>query len=78
MNNFTDMSDEELNAKYESGKRRVINEINRIKLPAFIEVLKKPGYVNLQPLSKRRILWDLLQQSRLIESFRGKAEIRTK
>ena len=69
MNNFTNTSDAEINAKYESGKHQVINEINRLKLPNFVEALKKPGYVNLPPLSQRRILWDTVQQSRLIESF---------
>lgn len=69
MNNFTNTSDAELDAKYESGKRQVINEINRLKLPEFIESLKKPGFINLPPLSQRRIIWDTVQQSRLIESF---------
>jgi hypothetical protein len=63
------MSDAELNALYESGERRVLNEINRIKLPELVEALKKPGYVNLPPLHQRRVLWDCVQQSRLIESF---------
>lgn len=69
MNNFTNTSDAELNAKYESGERRVLNEFNRIKLPELVEALKKPGYVNLTPLHQRRVLWDSMQQSRLIESF---------
>jgi hypothetical protein len=63
------MSDAELNALYESGERRVLNEINRIKLPELVEALKKPGYVNLPPLHQRRVLWDCVKQSRLIESF---------
>ena len=69
MNNFINTSDAELDAKYESGERQVINEVNRVKLPEFVEALKKTGYVNLPPLSQRRILWDTVQQSRLIESF---------
>lgn len=59
----------ELDAKYESGERQVINEIDRLKLPKFIELSKKPGFINLPPLSQRIILWDTVQQSRLIESF---------
>jgi hypothetical protein len=69
LNNITNISDAELNALYESGERRVLNEINRIKLPELVEALKKPGYVNLPPLHQRRVLWDCVQQSRLIESF---------
>lgn len=69
MNNLSKISDDELNAKYESGERRVLNQIDRIKLPELVEALKKPGYVNLPPLHQRRVLWDSVQQSRLIESF---------
>jgi hypothetical protein len=69
LNNFTNTSDAELNALYESGERRVLNEFNRIKLPELVEALKKSGYVNLPPLHQRRVLWDSVQQSRLIESF---------
>jgi hypothetical protein len=69
LDNFTNISDAELEAKYESGERQVINEINRLKLPEFVELSKKPRFINLPPLSRRRILWDALQQSRLIESF---------
>lgn len=63
------MSDELINAKYESGEQRILTEMNREKLPIFVEALKKPGYMDLRPFYQRRARWDQLRQSRLIESF---------
>lgn len=62
-------SDQEINAKYESGEQRIVTESNREKLPNFVEALKKPGYITLRPLFQRRQRWDAVRQSRLIESF---------
>jgi hypothetical protein len=69
LNNLTNTSDAELEAKYEPEERQIINEINRLKLPEFVSTLNKPGFINLPPLSQRKILWDSEQQSQLIESF---------
>ncbi|MBN4001442.1 DUF262 domain-containing protein [Nostoc sp. LPT] len=63
------MSDIEINEKYESGEQRILTEINREKLPSFVEALKKPGYMDVQPFYQRRLRWDEKKQSRLIESF---------
>ncbi|MFB2898005.1 DUF262 domain-containing protein [Aerosakkonemataceae cyanobacterium BLCC-F50] len=64
------MSDVEINEKYESGEKRILTEINREKLPSFVEaLLKNPKYMNLQPFYQRRARWDIKMQSRLIESF---------
>lgn len=63
------MSAEDINAKYDKGEQRIITEINREKLPSFVESLKKPGYMNLRPFYQRRSRWKADQQSRLIESF---------
>jgi len=63
------MSDSDINAKYESGEQRILTEINREKLPGFVEALKKPGYMDLRPFYQRRTRWDSKMQSRLIESF---------
>ena len=63
------MSDWEINAKYDKGEQRIITEINREKLPSFVESLRKPGYMNLRPFYQRRSRWKEDQQSRLIESF---------
>ncbi|MDM9385133.1 DUF262 domain-containing protein [Chlorogloeopsis sp. ULAP01] len=62
-------TDEEINAKYEKGEKRILTEMNREKLPNFVEALKKPGYMDVQPFYQRRSRWDEKKQSRLIESF---------
>ncbi len=67
--NRTEMSDGEINAKYEKGEQRILTEINREKLPNFVEALKKPDYMDLRPFYQRRARWDSKMQSRLIESF---------
>ncbi len=55
--------------KYESGEQRILTEMNREKLPSFVEALKKPGYMDVRPFYQRRTRWDEKMQSRLIESF---------
>ena len=65
----TKMSEVNINDKYESREKRILTEINREKLPSFVESLKKPGYMNLQPDFQRRPRWDDKKKSRLIESF---------
>lgn len=63
------MSNDEINEKYESRDKRILTEINREKLPSFVESLKKQQYMDLQPFYQRRLRWDEKKQSRLIESF---------
>ena len=66
----TKMSEFDINNEYESGEMRILTEINREKLPSFVEaLLKNPKYMNLQPNYQRRWRWDTKMQSRLIESF---------
>ncbi|HYW18273.1 MAG TPA: DUF262 domain-containing protein [Nodularia sp. (in: cyanobacteria)] len=67
--NHIRMSDAEINEKYESGEQRILTEMNREKLPSFVETLKKPGYMDVRPFYQRRTRWDAKMQSRLIESF---------
>lgn len=62
-------SDAEINRRYESGEQRVITEVNREKLPVFVESLKRKNYINLRPYFQRRPRWTPTQQSLLIESF---------
>ncbi|MEZ2319320.1 MAG: DUF262 domain-containing protein [Microcoleus sp.] len=67
---WTKTSDVEINEKYESGEKRILTEINREKLPSFVEALSRnPKYMNLRPFYQRRARWDIKKQSRLIESF---------
>jgi hypothetical protein len=63
------MTDDEINAKYERGEQRILTEMNREKLPSFVEALKKPSYMDIRPFYQRRSRWDAKMQSRLIESF---------
>ncbi len=67
--NDKEMSDEEINTRYESGQNRILMEFNREKLPLFVDALKKPGYMDLRPFFQRRPRWKPEQQSLLIESF---------
>lgn len=63
------MTNDEINAKYERGEKRILTEINREKLPNFAQALKNPEYMDVNPFYQRRARWDEKKQSRLIESF---------
>jgi hypothetical protein len=65
----TKMSDSEINQKYELRENRILTEINREKLPSFVQALKKPGYMDVRPFYQRRPRWTPKMQSQLIESF---------
>lgn len=65
----TKMSDSDITQKYELRENRILTEINREKLPSFVEALKKPGYMNVRPFYQRRARWTPKMQSQLIESF---------
>ena len=64
-----DMTDEEINDKYEKGQQRILTEMNREKLPSFADSLKKANYMDVSPFYQRRLRWDKTKQSQLIESF---------
>ncbi len=66
---ITQITDWQLTQKYQSQEGRILLETNREKLPSFVESLKKPGYMKLQPFYQRRPCWDEKKKSRLIESF---------
>lgn len=61
--------DRAINERYARGEGRIVIETNREKLPGFIELMKKPDYLDLRPFYQRRPRWDVKRQSRLIESF---------
>lgn len=63
------MSADDIDAKYSSKEERIVTETNREKLPNFVEALKRPNYMILQPQYQRRRRWDPTRQSLLIESF---------
>ncbi len=68
-NHKSKMTDEEINAKYDKGQQRILTEMNREKLPSFVDALQKPDYMDLSPFYQRRLRWDKKMQSQLIESF---------
>ena len=62
------ITDAQLNAKYESGKNRLLIENNRIKLPRLVENIKSnPNYLMID--SGWSSSWDEATKSRLIESL---------
>src|SRR5258708_27280177 len=63
------MSDDEIDEKYVSKAERIVTEMNREKLPNFVDALKREKYMVLTPAYQRRRRWDPERQSRLIESF---------
>lgn len=63
------LTDAEINAKYERGEGRIVVENNREKLPGFVEQLQNKDYMDLRPFYQRRPRWEIQRQSRLIESF---------
>lgn len=62
-------SDSDINDKYRVGEQRIVTEINREKIPNFVEALKNPDYMQVRPFYQRRDRWDEERQSKLIESF---------
>ena len=63
------MSDDEIDAKYESRSWRILTETNREQLPNFYEALNRPNWIDIRPFYQRRQRWDEPKQSKLIESF---------
>ena len=64
-----EMTNEEINNKYEQGQQRILTEMNREKLPSFADSLKQINYMDVSPFYQRRLRWDKIKQSQLIESF---------
>lgn len=59
----------QINEKYETGEHRIVTEMNREKLPNFVDALKRVNYMEVRPFYQRRSRWDTERQSKLIESF---------
>jgi len=69
--NYTDivdnqLTDAEINAKYQEGELRILTEQGRYPLQNIVEIM---GTMNLNPEYQRRHVWSNEQKSRLIESF---------
>ena len=63
-----EVSDTEINEKYEKGEARIITEQGAVKLSLVNQVFNAENY-QLRPKYQRRITWDSKKRSRLIESF---------
>lgn len=64
------MTDDEINTKYELGQNRLIQEIDRIKLPALVENIRSnPNYMVIDNETQSSKGWDDVKKSKLIESF---------
>lgn len=64
----TRLTDSEINEKYENGETRIVTEQGSIKLSLVKNVFGGDNY-DLQPKYQRRIVWDNVKRSKLIESF---------
>ena len=64
----TNTSDTYINEKYSKGEIRIITEQARYPLDGIVGMLNSGKY-NLNPEYQRRKRWDVIQQSKLIESF---------
>ncbi|AYO54620.1 DUF262 domain-containing protein [Acinetobacter wuhouensis] len=60
------LTDREINAKYQEGELRILTEQGRYPLQNIVEIM---GTMNLNPEYQRRRVWSNEQKSRLIESF---------
>lgn len=67
-NKKKNMTDEEINEKYESGEHRIVTEQGAFKLDLISAIFSHKKY-NLKPEFQRRITWDNKKRSKLIESF---------
>lgn len=64
------MTDSQIYAKYASGQVRLLQELDRIKLPALVENIRSnPNYMTIDNHSQCARDWDDVKKSKLIESF---------
>ncbi len=68
-NTPTTMFDRGTNQHYDFKETPIITEINREKLPRFVESLKQSAYIETRSFYQRRARWNATIKSRLIESF---------
>lgn len=61
--------DRDIHQRYEFKETPIVTEINREKLPRFVESLKLSNYIEMRSFYQRRGRWSSMMKSRLIESF---------
>jgi Protein of unknown function DUF262 len=61
--------DRDIHQRYDFKETPIVTEINREKLPRFVESLKLSNYIERRSFYQRRGRWTSTMKSRLIESF---------
>lgn len=59
----------DIHQRYDFKETPIVTEINREKLPRFVESLKVSNYIEMRSFYQRRGRWNSTMKSRLIESF---------
>ena len=54
-NGNSNITDEQINIKYEQGQQRILTEMNREKLPSFADSLKKTQLYGYQSILSKKI-----------------------
>lgn len=63
------ISNRELEDLYDSGEQRILQERSDFLLPQIIDFVDTKKWLNLRPEYQRRLVWDNVKKSRLIESL---------
>lgn len=65
----TDATDRAIERHFETGRLRVVQERSELFLPHVVDFIVRDKWANLRPEYQRRLRWDDIKKSRLIESF---------
>lgn len=65
----TDATDRAIERHFETGRLRVVQERSELFLPHVVDFIERDKWGNLRPEYQRRLRWDDIKKSRLIESF---------
>lgn len=63
------LSNRELEELYDSGDQRILQERSDFLLPQIIDFVNTKKWLNIRPEYQRRLVWDNVKKSRLIESL---------
>lgn len=63
------LTNRELEELYDSGEQRILQERSDFLLPQIIDFVDTKKWLNIRPEYQRRLVWDNVKKSRLIESL---------
>jgi hypothetical protein len=63
------ISNKEIESKYDAGDLRITQERNDFLLPQIKEYVREERWVNIRPEYQRRLVWDRAKKSKFIESL---------